>query len=494
MKIQSKLFLILFSYSLLLVSSLVLLMQWSIGQGMVEYVNTKEVETLKPLVADFAKEYQKENSWLKMRGQHRKFDELIFSKLKDSELIPPPDRPRFPLHRPLNNIPDVPLQRNNNQNQQWRAAETGAHPPPPKIPANYALLDMNENLIAGYYSEDLEYNTSAIIVDEVIVGFFAVSKRNELTKGYELDFIEQQQSYLWVIAFVTMIFVALATLPLARHLVGPIKLIARGMHQLTQGNYQYNIHLQRLDEIGELSRDFNELALTLDENESTRKRWLANISHELRTPVAIFRGELEAMLDDVRPLTKKNIGAANDEVKHLQNLIDDLHQLTSAGIGGMQYRKKTEDLISLLNSEVDKYSSYLADAGIQFEVEIGRAQADIFADKTRLCQLFENIVNNCIKYAEASVLKITLNVDETAVKPLANIKFEDNGVGVAKHHLPHLFEHLYRIENSRNRKTGGTGLGLSICAHIVAAHQGEIFAEQSGLGGLAIVVKLPLSK
>ena len=495
MKIQSKLFLMLFGFSLLLVTGLVLLMQWSIGQGMVEYVNRKEVETLKPLIADLAKEYKKENSWLKMQGQHRKFDEWIFSKLKGSEFIRPHPSP-FGLHNPPNNMPDAPFQEN--QDKQWAPPETEALHSPPRHQANYALLDNNENLIAGYYREDLEYTRSAIIVDQVIVGFFAVSKRNELTKGYELDFIEQQRSYLWIIALVTMIMVALTTLPLARHLVEPIKLITRGMRKLTQGNYQHNIHLQRQDELGELSRDFNELALTLYKNEGARKRWLANISHELRTPVAIFRGELEAMLDDVRPLTKKNIASANDEVKHLQDLIDDLHQLTSADIGAMHYRKKKEDLTLLLNAEVDKYSGYLLNAGIKLEVEveieIGVAQAVIFADKTRLWQLFENIINNVIKYAGASVLKITLDVDKTGIKPLVVIKFEDNGVGVAKQHLAQLFEYLYRVENSRNRKTGGAGLGLSICAHIVAAHQGEIFAEQSSLGGLAIVIQLPLSK
>lgn len=481
MKIQSKLFLILFGFSLLLVTSLVLLMQWSIGKGMIEYVNTKEIEALKPLVAELADEYQKEKSWSEIQGNNQKFAGLIFARLKDSEFIQPQRPPPFNAH-------DKGFQINK------RLPEPEILPAPPGHQADYALLDKDKNLIVGDYREDLEYTLSAILVDEVNIGFFAVSKRNFLTKGYELDFIEQQQSYLWIIALVAMALMTLVTLPLARHLVEPLRLIAKGMHQLTQGNYRQNIHLHRQDELGELSRDFNELALTLDENESARKRWLANISHELRTPVAILRGELEAMLDGVRPLTEKSIESADDEVKHLQNLIDDLHQLTSADIGGMHYRKKTEDLTLLLNSEVDKYISYLATAGIKLELDMESARLDIFADRTRLCQLFENIINNSVKYAQASILKITLTVAKASIDPCAVVKFEDNGLGVAKQHLPHLFEHLYRVEDSRNRKTGGTGLGLSICAHIVAAHQGEISAEQSGLGGLAIVIKLPLSK
>ncbi|WP_372883039.1 ATP-binding protein [Psychromonas sp.] len=482
MKIQSKLFLMLFSLNLLLVTGLVFLLQWSIGKGMVEYVNSKEVESLKPLVTELAQVYQKDNNWLTIQGQSRKFDELIFATLKDTVFIPPHTRPPSPPPPPVNNRSEI-----------FTSEDAELLHAPPGRPANYALLDTDNTLIAGRYSDDFEYSINAITVDKITVGFLAVSKRNELTQGYELDFIEQQQSYFWIIALAAISLAALVTQPLARHLVEPIKQIARGMHKLTQGDYRQNIDLHRQDELQELSRDFNELALTLNGNDSARKRWLANISHELRTPVTILRGELEAMLDDVRPLNKKNIASVNEEVKHLQNLIDDLHQLTSADIGGMHYRKKQEDLVALLNAEKDKYSSYLADAGIALEVGIEAPSLTVFADRTRLYQLFENIINNSIKYAQANVVRITLGRDTTFAS-LAVLKIEDDGEGVGEQHFPHLFEHLYRVDNSRNRKTGGAGIGLSICAHIVAAHQGEITAQQSDLGGLAIIITLPLSE
>jgi two-component system sensor histidine kinase BaeS len=338
----------------------------------------------------------------------------------------------------------------------------------------------------------LAYVKMPIKVNNRIVGFFAISKRNQLTQGYEVDFIEQQQHYLWLIALFVMGLVALVTFPLARHIVEPIKLITRGMHKLTQGDYQQSIVLKRQDELSELSRDYNELALTLAENDSARKRWLANISHELRTPVAILRGELEAMLDKVRPLSHTNITSANDEVKHLQRLIDDLNLLTSADIGGMNYRKQHEDLVLLMQSEAEKYRGYLADADISLTLDFSSPEATIYADKNRLVQLFENIINNCIKYSSATQLNLSVTVDKLTDKQVV-IVFEDNGVGVDELHFPHLFEHLYRVEDSRNRKTGGSGLGLSICRHIVMAHQGEITAEQSTLGGLAIVIKLPIA-
>lgn len=495
MKIQNKLFLFLFSFSLILVTVLVLLMQWSIGKGMVEYVVSKEIETLKPVVSKLVQAYKIDNNWRSMTGNHHKFRQLISQQLNDSDFEPSQIK-RLPEHRrrgePNNILNGTLPSLKQNRSSPRHLNLNNKPPPPPKRESHYAVLDIDEKLIVGNYLDTLEYVKTPIKVNNHIVGFFAISKRNQLTQGYEVDFIEQQQHYLWFIALFVMGLVALVTFPLARHVVEPIKLITQGMHKLTQGDYQQSIDLKRQDELSELSRDYNELALTLAENDNARKRWLANISHELRTPVAILRGELEAMLDKVRPLSHTNIASANDEVKHLQRLIDDLNLLTSADIGGMRYRKQHEDLVLLIQSEAEKYRSYLSDANITLALEFNVQKANLYADKSRLLQLFENIINNCIKYASASQLKISVTIDELTDKQVI-ITFADDGVGVDAAHFPHLFEHLYRVEDSRNRKTGGSGLGLSICRHIVMAHQGEITAEQSTLGGLAIVIKLPLA-
>ena len=479
MKIQHKLFLILFGFSLLLVTILVFLMQWSIGKGMINYVNTKEIEALQPVVLKLAEEYKKENSWKSLESEDNKFRHLIVTQLRGSEFSLP-RRKRPPESFSFRPPPPT-------------GSSILKGPPPKGFDSLYAVLNVNENVVVGRYIEGIEYSKTDIVIDNLVVGYFAVSKRNELTQGYEVDFIEQQQYYLWIIAILAMTLVTIVTLPLARHVVEPIKLITRGMHKLTQGDYQQSVNLKRKDELGQLSQDYNELALTLAENDTARKRWLANISHELRTPVAILRGELEAMLDDVRPLTKENIASANDEVKHLHKLIDDLNLLTSADIGGMHYRKKKENLAELMRNVAKKYQSYLNDAGIELNLDISDVEIYAHLDQIRLYQLFKNIINNSIKYSSATLFSISLITEMKDNQLHAIIKLQDNGIGVEEIHLPHLFEHLYRVDNSRNRKTGGSGLGLSICKHIVMAHQGEIYAEKSEHGGLTIVITLPIS-
>jgi len=506
-KIQNKLFLVLFSFGLLLVTALVLLIQWSMGKGMIEYINSKETEALKPLVVKLSSEYHQQHGWSSLQGDHDKLLQLIFFTLKDTALPLPvghEELRQVPREKSINNATNSFRHPPREEIRgpippEFRSSPSELVLPPPshfKLEGqpSYALLDNNGQLVVGFYDKNATHRKTAIAVDGVNVGWLLTAKREHLTDGYELAFIEQQTSYLWLIALAMMVLVGLVTLPLARHLVEPIKLIILGMGKLTQGDYQQHIRLKRKDELGELGRDFNELALTLYENDSMRKRWLANTSHELRTPVAILRGELEAMIDGVRPLNTVNIDSINDEVKHLQHLIDDLQQLTSADIGGMHYRKKNENLMSWLHCEMKKHTGYLQSAGITLEIHAPDQAIHIFADSTRLCQLFDNIINNCIKYSQADIARISVEIDTTLMAPVAMITIEDNGIGVPDQHLSYLFEHLYRVENSRNRKTGGSGLGLSICAHIVAAHQGKISAEASSLGGLAILIELPLSQ
>jgi len=472
---------------------------------MVDYVNTKELENLSPVVTQLQNEYENSNNWSGMAGKQSKFIHLITKQLGGDELSERPDRPGRgePPHRPRRPPPSDFF----DLDFEPRGIRGDGSPPPRRggegeeAQVYYVLFDANNEYVVGKHLEKLQYGKVPIIVNNQTVGYFAVSKRNRLTEGYELDYIEKQQEYLWIIALVMMLIVILITLPLARHVVEPIKSIAHGMHQLTQGNYKQSINLRRKDEFGELNRDYNELAITLAENESARKRWLANISHELRTPVAILSLELEAMLDGVRPLTKENIVSASDELKHLAKLIDDLHQLTLADVGGMQYTKQNEDLTLLLTSEKNKYQSYLAGKNIKLALNLITDPIHIYGDKTRLQQLFENIINNSIKYSEANIVKISSRVEEEVNeasnnrihKTVAILTLEDDGVGVEEQHLTQLFEYLYRTDESRNRKTGGAGLGLSICKNIVAAHQGEISASQSSLGGLAITIKLPIT-
>lgn len=481
MKIHNKLFLILFSFSFLLITGLVLLMQWSIGQGMVDYVNAKEVKALQPLTAKLVKRYQVESSWQSLAGDNRKFYSLVQQQLRESLFIPSMPAPSR-TNRPFRAERDM------------QRPQPPEHRPPPGHQADYALLDSTNLVIAGHLKSNLDYVFIPIKLEKKQIGSIAVSKRSGLIDGYELDFLEQQTSYFWFIGLIALSCTLLITFFLARNLVGPVKQIAKGMHLLSQGDYEYKLNLERQDELGKLSEDYNTLALTLARNEQARKRWLANTSHELRTPIAILMGELEAMQLGVRPLTVENIRSANDEAEHLKRLIDDLHMLNSAQLGGMHFTMKPLILSELLEAVEQKYSAIFQQHKIEFAINNPAQQLTLSADKTRMMQLFGNLLMNAVHYAQCSKLLVSIKQVSQAQQNHIKITVEDNGVGVKDAHLPHLFEYLYRVDDARNRQQGGSGLGLSLCQHIVQAHKGEITAVRSPLGGLGILIKLPLEQ
>lgn len=502
MRIHNKLFLILILFSALLVSTIAALAQWSIDKGMIEYVNTREATALQPFVVELASLYQQSQSWKSFALDPRSFHIKIKNSLSKGSKDYVEGKGSFsrpPLHPPQHqssrqSLDERPPEQGRNKTPR-RPPPRGNFPPDGRdSKINYVLLDAQKSEVAGDLVPHKSYSYIPIEINATAVGYLAIAKREELTEGYELDFIQSQHNFLWIIALGVMLLVILVTLPLARHLVTPLRTLNSGMHQLTQGNYQQKMDFKRKDELGDLGRDFNELASTLEKNDTARKRWLANISHELRTPLAILRGELEAMIDKVRPLSIENVTSANDEVQHLARLIDDLQVLTSTDIGGMTYRKEEVNLVSFIQHESKKYQDYLSESALSYSFNTSTSDVYVYADQTRLCQLIENLLNNSIKYARSGTqVRLSLHIDNEFPERVQLI-IEDDGKGVNKQHLPYLFEHLYRVDDSRNRSTGGTGLGLSICAHIVEAHQGEISAEQSVLGGLAVTISLPISQ
>jgi two-component system sensor histidine kinase BaeS len=490
MRIQNKLITIFFTTSVVLVVTQVLVMQWSIGKGMIDYVNERELKVLSGVASTLAELYQEHESWQKISGNHRRFKNIIDKNLGDSEFS------SAQHNRPLDwpKRPHPFMRQNQTQSNVPRIRGHNGAPPsrggPPAFEVSYALLDVDKTFLAGLYSADLSFSYIDILVEEEVVGFLAVSKRDQLTTGYELNFVKQQQRYILLIALGLVLVAMLIAMPLAAHFVKPIKILTAAMSKLTLGNYLQRIDLNRKDEFAQLARDFNELAATLEQNEQARKRWLADISHELRTPVAILKGEMEAMLDGVRPLTLERIQSSSEEVTQLEQLLDDLHELTRNDLGSMHYRKDSVDLIALLSEEADHYHTLLFENGIEVKFAVLPDEAIIFADIKRLRQLLGNIITNTIKYAsEGDTLNIAIELSLDAKE--YHLRIEDNGFGVDKNDLPHLFEYLFRVEDSRNRETGGSGLGLSICKKIVEAHHGKISAFASDLGGLGILIILP---
>ena len=277
---------------------------------------------------------------------------------------------------------------------------------------------------------------------------------------------------------------------LARVFLQPLKRVAAATHRLAAGSYDTRVAVGSRDELGRLAEDFNRLAESLERNETLRRRFMADVSHELRTPLTVLSGELEALEDGVRPLSRESLASLRGEVNALAKLVNDLNQLALADVGALAYRKETVDIAPLVQQAIESHRERVAERGLALEASLDQG-ALVFADADRLQQMFRNLLENAARYTDrGGRVRVALRRADGQVA----IEFDDTAPGVPSEALPHLFERFYRVEGSRSRADGGTGLGLSICRSIAAAHGGDIAASASPLGGLRVSVTLPVAQ
>jgi two-component system sensor histidine kinase BaeS len=233
------------------------------------------------------------------------------------------------------------------------------------------------------------------------------------------------------------------------------------------------------------------MALTLEKNERERRQWVADISHELRTPISVLQGEIEALMDGIRTVTPETIHSLHAETLRLKHLVEDLYQISLSDLGALTYRKDHLDLLEVLRDSVESYRAEFDRKNISLTISTPRGLNAIgFADRERLNQLFFNLLENSLRYTDTGG---KLFVETQVSNNSLTIEFRDSEPGVPVQDRARLFERFYRVEGSRSRESGGAGLGLTICKNIVDAHEGTISAHESPLGGLLIRVVLPVS-
>jgi two-component system sensor histidine kinase BaeS len=217
---------------------------------------------------------------------------------------------------------------------------------------------------------------------------------------------------------------------------------------------------------------------------------MADISHELRTPLALLRGEIEAMQDGIRATDRAQLDKLHDTVLQFSRLVDDLYDLALTDAGALNYRKAVFDLAEVLQDAVAAAEPRLSQQKLSLQCEIA-PRLPVFGDARRLRQVADNLLKNSRRYTDPDG-EIRLTAWWAAKR--IYLKIEDSAPGVDQATLSRLFDRFYRAEGSRARASGGAGLGLAICRNIIEAHQGDIVAKPSPLGGLQIVISLPMDE
>lgn len=312
-------------------------------------------------------------------------------------------------------------------------------------------------------------------------------------------FLHGQVRVLMVSLLVALVLAAILAYVLARHLSRPVQQLDETVRGLSRGHYERRALVVSRDEIGRLADNVNRLAETLEQSRSARNRWMADIAHELRTPLAILKGEVEALADGVRQPDQRVLASLSEEINQLSALVDDLQSLALADAGSLNLQQEPVDLAALAEQACDAFRDRLAGRGIALEFSAPHP-VSASADPQRLRQVLHNLLENCARYVVASGrVRVTVRPATNTGRQKsgaarlgsAELLVEDSGPGVAGEQLERLFERFYRAEEGRSRAGGGSGLGLAICRSIVEAHGGRIRADRSAMGGLAVHVVLP---
>ena len=451
----------------------------SLNRGFRDFLQTQETAVLEAGVPVLAEVYALKGSWEPLRGNTESWHRIWRSSRMNQELAPPPG-PRARPGPGRNNRPSPPPQ--NPQAARWmRAADRGM------LRERLFLLDQEYQRIAGASVSSREgLGLQAIEVGGEVVGWIGFAPAGKFLPPEARRFLRGQIVITAIALAVALVIAVALSLLLARHLSRPVRQLDETVNSLSRGDYGARATISTLDETGRLAGHINQLAATLEKNRSARRRWMADIAHELRTPVAILKGEIEALSDGVRTVNEGMTRSLQEEIDHLSSLIDDLQTLALSDAGALNIQQESVDLQSLVEQCSEAFRDRLAGRGIDLQVMTEKQEVD--ADPQRLRQLLQNLLENSIRYVEEGGL---VRVQQRAVNGGFELVVEDSGPGLTEKQRSRVFERFYRVDGSRSRVGGGTGLGLSICRNIAEAHSGRIEAIQSSLGGLKIRIEIP---
>lgn len=497
LKLRMQFFVVMLIIFSLLTTGLYVFIKLSFKQDFWHYIEQKETRFAQPLITDIVKNFHEQKNWqwidnweayvlAKLESETREYQRA--NNPQNFNRLPPPPGARGDTLKP----PPEPRNENNQHRPTERHVFREWRRMPPMSALHFIfLLDEEHHLIAGKNQNLDEAFLIPLNDDNKTIGYLGIPFNPAIRDLQDADFAQVQEHKLSLVIVIALIITSLASFPLAHLLTKRISYLVRQVNFFSKGKYNEKVSLKGRDELTELAKHLNNLGETLEQSENTRRQWVADISHELRTPIAVLQAELEAVEDGVRPLDKETVTRLIKHSQRLKHLVNDLYELSLSDLGGMTYRKNSMDLAALLQESVISMQPQFALQQIEIKLLLQNSPIIIFGDHNRLQQLFVNLLKNSLQYTNAPGLtKVSIKLEHQQ----AIICIEDTAPGVAEEHHEKLFERLYRADSSRHRTSGGAGLGLSICRNIVTAHEGKITTSNSELGGLKITISLPCQK
>lgn len=311
-----------------------------------------------------------------------------------------------------------------------------------------------------------------------------------------LNFRKAVNESLVFSAAAASIAAVVVSLFVSRQVIAPIRRIMFASQRIAEGNYDERVQLpegpfnRALDELGQLSVSFNQMAGKLEKAEALRQQLIGDIAHELRTPLSTIKGYMEGLMDGVLEVGDETYLQVHQEAERLQRLVDDLQDLNRVEAGVFNLNLEKTSVGDLLRSTVKRLERQFDEKGVGVKLAIEGNLPGIQIDPDRMGQVLLNVIGNSLQYTPRGGM-VTAKAKQLDQQILITIM--DTGIGIASEDLSKIFARFFRVDKSRSRAGGGSGIGLTISKHLVEAHGGTITAESDGLGqGSRFSISLPL--
>lgn len=378
-----------------------------------------------------------------------------------------------------------------------------AHGSPIAISKNIPTDHLNSRIFVEVKKGVDHFENAFIEVDEIPTLFRVIT--TPVIENKRLSYIVQvaspssqlnkllqnlQFSLLFLLPL-TVILTGLSGVFLVQLTLKPVDQMIDTIHQITAENLKLRLKIPGTkDEIESLARTFNQMIARLDESFTTQRQFMEDISHELKTPLAVLKGELEVTLKKIRSTQEYEtiLHSSLEEVNHLAGMVENLLTLARFDAKTTTLQAIPLDLGALIKDSVEAIQVLAVQKNIKVQLN-GAHSVEVFADKNQLKRLFINILDNAVKYTHPGG---KISIDIRRQKESADIDISDTGIGIPESELPFIFDRFYRVDKSRS--SVGFGLGLSIAQSIVTAHGGKIQARPNTPQGTIFTISLPISR
>ncbi len=331
------------------------------------------------------------------------------------------------------------------------------------------------------------YCTAGVVMSSEIIGvLLLVSPVQEMMQN-----LYQLQDQMVLIFIVIAVAALLCALIFARVITRPVGGLMRGIQRMSKGDFAARVPVKSSGEFRQLAQAFNSMSEKLETLDQSRNQFVSNASHELKTPLATMKIMLESLIyqpDMDKELRAEFMHDINSEIDRLSNVVSDLLTLVQMDSQNVKLTRENLSIAALIKENAHRLQPIADQKGQQISLTLSDP-CDIYADKSKLNQVIYNLMENAVKYTQSGgQIKVSLvRQGRDAIFTVS-----DNGPGIPKENLPHVFDRFYRVDKARSREKGGTGLGLSIVHQLVLLHGGAIRVESEEGTGASFIVELPL--